>query len=150
MTQLLMLVIPWHIVYYPQTLDRVLRSQVESQDQRHAMASRLVPLAILVSAAILGSPSHSYPQSPQPSPAAENTLLPGILIDSSNVTRYAQILPAAAQAAIRYGLKVRVVPTQRLDWSTGFTKATEKYSVQVGLDQRTTSLTTLREHHFRR
>jgi hypothetical protein len=99
------------------------------------MALRLVPLAILVSAAILGSPSHSYPQSPQPSPAAENTLLPGTLIDSTNATRYAQFLPAAAQAAIPYGLKVRVVPTQRLDWSTGFTKATEKYSGQVGLDQ---------------
>jgi hypothetical protein len=28
-----------------------------------------------------------------------------------------------------------VVPTQRHDWSSGFTKATEKYSGQVGLDQ---------------
>ena len=99
------------------------------------MASRLVPLAILVSAAILGSPSHSYPQAPQsPAPPA-NTLQPGTLIDSSDDARYAQFLPAAAQAAIRHGLKIRVVPTQRLDWSSGFTKATEKYSGQVSLDQ---------------
>jgi hypothetical protein len=34
------------------------------------MASRLVPLAILVSAAILVSPSHSYPQAPQTPPPA--------------------------------------------------------------------------------
>jgi hypothetical protein len=90
------------------------------------MASRLVPLAILVSALFLSWPS--YPQVLPPSPPAANTLLPGTLIDSSNDGQYAQFLPAAAPAAIRHGLKVRVVPTQRLDWSTGFTKAAEKYS----------------------
>ena len=99
------------------------------------MASRLLPFAILVSALILSWPSNSYPQVLPPSPPAANTLLPGTLIDSSNAGRYSQFLPAAAQAAISYGLKVRVVPTQRLDWSTGFAKATEKYSGQVGLDQ---------------
>ena len=74
------------------------------------MASRLLPFAILVSALILSWPSNSYPQVLPPSPPAANTLLPGTLIDSSNAGRYSQFLPAAAQAAISYGLKVRVVP----------------------------------------
>jgi hypothetical protein len=107
---------------------------VESRERRHAMLSRLIALAILVSVAVLSSASRPQAAPPSP-PVGANTLLPGTLIDSGNDARYTQFLPAAVQAAIRYGLKVRVVPTQRLDWSAGFTKATEKYSSQVGLDQ---------------
>jgi hypothetical protein len=63
-----------------------------------------------------------------------SALTPGITIDTNNASIFAQYLPAAAQSAIHHGLKIQVVPTTRLDWSTGFAGATEKYSSQVGLD----------------
>ena len=61
--------------------------------------------------------------------------MPGTVIDANNVAAYVHYLPAAAEAAVRHGLKIQVVPTKRLDWSAGFTQATEKYSSQVGLDK---------------
>ena len=73
-----------------------------------------------------------------PAPAASvspASLAPGTVIDANNLSSYTQYLPAAAQSAIRHGLKIVVVPTRRLDWSAGFTQATEKYSPQVGLDK---------------
>ncbi len=57
----------------------------------------------------------------------------GTVIDSKNVGAYTRFLPAAAESAVRHGFTIRVVPTKRLDWSAGFTQATEKYSSQVGL-----------------
>jgi hypothetical protein len=72
---------------------------------------------------------------PAASPKANSpALAPGTTIDASNVGSYLQYLPVAAQAAINHGLKLQVVPTRRLDWSAGFTEATEKYASQVGLD----------------
>ena len=61
--------------------------------------------------------------------------MPGTVIDVNNVTQYVGYLPVAAQSAVHHGLKIRLVPTKRLDWSAGFTQATEKYSSQVGLDK---------------
>src|SRR5215469_7588834 len=75
-----------------------------------------------------------FAQAPASAPLA-SSLSPGIAIDSNNVASFSQYLPAAADAAVRHGLKIKVVPTKRLDWSTGFTQATEKYSSQVGLDK---------------
>ena len=90
----------------------------------------------VVCAALAGLPlSETFAQSPSttpsPSPAA---LMPGTVIDANNVAKYVQYLPAAAEAAVRHGLKIQVVPARRQDWSAGFTQATEKYSSQVGLD----------------
>jgi hypothetical protein len=59
---------------------------------------------------------------------------PGAVINSANASTYEHFLPPGADLAIKYGLAMRVVPSRRLDWSAGFTTATEKYSGQVGLD----------------
>ena len=59
---------------------------------------------------------------------------PGSVINSANASTYEHFLPPGADLAIKYGLATRVVPSKRLDWSAGFTSATEKYSGQVGLD----------------
>lgn len=67
-------------------------------------------------------------------PTSPSPLAPGTRIDASNVATYSRFLPAAAELAVRHGFSIRVVPTKRLDWSTGFTQATEKYSPQVSLD----------------
>jgi hypothetical protein len=56
-------------------------------------------------------------------------------VDASNVTLYEQFLPAAAKVAIEHGFSMRVVPIQRMDWSSGFAAETEKYSAQAGLDR---------------
>jgi len=96
-------------------------------------------LIAVVTAALLTLSTHdgfaqipSAAASASPSPA---TLMPGTVIDANNIAGYIQYLPAAAEAAVRHGLKIQVVPTKRLDWSAGFTQATEKYSSQVGLDK---------------
>ena len=89
----------------------------------------------LVAAAFLAVAAHpAFAQTPAPSPSP-SALAPGTSIHASNVANYTQYLPAAAEAAVRHGLTIRVIPTKRLDWSTGFTQATEKYSSQVGLDK---------------
>lgn len=59
----------------------------------------------------------------------------GTVINSANVSSYEHFIPPGADLAIKYGLTMRIVPTQRLDWSAGFTAQTEKYSGQVGLDK---------------
>jgi hypothetical protein len=71
--------------------------------------------------AILASPGATPPQ-------------PSTVINPTNASAYSHFLPPGADLATKYGLVMRVVPTKRLDWSTGFTTATEKYSGQVGLD----------------
>ncbi len=59
----------------------------------------------------------------------------GTVINSANASTYEHFLPPGANLAIKYGLTMRIVLTQRLDWSAGFTAETEKYSGQVGLDK---------------
>jgi len=90
---------------------------------------------ILVSMVLMHAGSSRAQSAPTASPKANfPALAPGTTIDASNAGSFLQYLPAAAQAAINHGLKLQVVPTKRLDWSAGFTEATEKYSSQVGLD----------------
>ena len=59
----------------------------------------------------------------------------GVEISKENTASYKRYLPAALQVAIDHGLRVKVAPTKRLEWSEGFKKATEKYSAQVRLDE---------------
>lgn len=86
-------------------------------------------LVLTVAPAALADPA------PTSTPGAqEQTLTPGTVIDSSNAAKFARVLPAAARTAIDHGFKILVKPTERLEWSAGFEKATEKYSPQVTLD----------------
>src|SRR5258708_34119589 len=99
-------------------------------------------LFYLLAPVLLCAPSFGRAQPAQTltSPSSSSTpaasvLRPGTLIDASNVSSFTSYLPAAAALAIRQGFKIRIVPTDRLQWSSGFESATEKYSPQVGLDQ---------------
>jgi|SRR5690242_15648144 len=88
--------------------------------------------------ALAQAPAPSVKASPLPlpaHPAGDAGLAPGTVIGADNAERYEKYLPAAASAALRYGFKIEVTPTQRLQWSTGFQHATEKYSPQVTLDK---------------
>jgi hypothetical protein len=74
---------------------------------------------------------------PLPTPEAFHTSPPnpGTNIDLNNATSYAPFIPPVAELAIDHGFTMRIVPTERLDWSSGFAAETEKYSAQVGLDR---------------
>jgi hypothetical protein len=66
---------------------------------------------------------------------ASSVSAPGTVITSDNASAYAKNLPAAAALAVQHGFKIKVVPTDTLQWSAGFQSATEKYSPQVALDK---------------
>src|SRR5579863_521912 len=68
------------------------------------------------------------------SPAAAAELKPGTVIDADNVDQYARYVPAAAKFAVAHGLRMRILPERRVEWSQGFQHATEKYAAQVTLD----------------
>ena len=95
------------------------------------MSDRELAKTILLTLALILFPAEILANGSSP---ASVTPQAGTVINSSNASTYLHFLPPAADLAMRYGLVVRVVPTKRLDWSTGFTTATEKYSGQVGLD----------------
>jgi len=90
----------------------------------------LALLLLLNFGTTFAQPTGTAAPSPEPS-----VIEPDTVIDANNFASYKQYLPAAAQSAVQHGLKIRVVPTKRLDWSAGFTEATEKFSPQVGLDK---------------
>jgi Protein of unknown function (DUF1329) len=104
------------------------------------MRDLLIVLLILLPASLYAArPAAAVDSSPAASatPATKQPaqLAPGTSITASNVAEFAQYLPAALQSAIRHGFVARVVPTTRIDWSSGFKNATEKYYTQVGLDK---------------
>jgi len=68
------------------------------------------------------------------STSAATSLTPGTIINAQNAGQYASFIPAATMLAIQHGLRLEVQPTHRIQWSSGFQTATEKYSPQVGLD----------------
>ncbi len=106
---------------------------------RRALAAATVFISLAIPMlARAQAPRPSVVASPLASPAhppAPGALAPGTIISAQNADQYANYLPAAANAALRYGFKIEVTPTHRLQWSAGFQHATEKYSPQVGLDK---------------
>lgn len=61
-------------------------------------------------------------------------MTPGAIIDARNAAAYERFLPQAAKFAVEHGFRIRIAPSEHLDWSAGFERATEKYSPQVRLD----------------
>jgi hypothetical protein len=59
---------------------------------------------------------------------------PGAKLTSQDADRPSNQLPAALKLALKRGLRARITPTERLEWSQGFERATEKYAPQVTLD----------------
>ncbi len=99
------------------------------------MVALLVLSASLCVARLAGAVDSSPAASASPAPSTAMQLTPGTAITASNIAKFAQYLPAALQSAIRHGFTARIVPTTRVDWSSGFKIATEKYYTQVRLDQ---------------
>jgi hypothetical protein len=68
------------------------------------------------------------------SPGVVAELKPGTTIGADNVDQYSRYVPAAARFAVAHGLRMRIIPERRVEWSQGFQHATEKYAPQVELD----------------
>jgi hypothetical protein len=85
--------------------------------------------AVWAQPSAIGSPAGSA------SPAeSEATVKPGTIISAGNAAQYERYIPAAAKFALAHGLRMRITPARRIEWSAGFRHATEKYSSQVTLD----------------
>ena len=106
---------------------------------------RIAPVAFISVAVAVLMLSGSFVARAQPtaisSPAAsaspaesEATLKPGTMIGAGNAAEYARYIPAAGKFALAHGFRMRITPQRRVEWSAGFSHATEKYSSQVTLD----------------
>jgi Protein of unknown function (DUF1329) len=100
-----------------------------------AAALAMLMTSAVARAQILSSPAVAAHPTATSSAAATAALAPGTIINTANAPQYASLIPAAAMLAVQHGLRLEVTAPHRIQWSTGFQTATEKYSPQVGLDQ---------------
>src|SRR5258708_9142162 len=59
----------------------------------------------------------------------------GLVIDGDNVDKFAEALNPAMLYARSRGLRIKVAPSDRVEWPAPYQQATEKYSGQVSLDE---------------
>lgn len=91
-------------------------------------------LAAASFALIFAAPLQSRAEQP-PGGTTAHDLKPGAAIGAENASDYSTHLPEAAKFALAHGLRMTLSPARRLEWSTGFKQATERYSAQVRLDE---------------
>ena len=69
-------------------------------------------------------------------PANANPVKPGDFITPDNAASVVNLVSPGNFVLVRQGMEMRIVPTGQLDWPPSYKAATEKYSSQVGLDQK--------------
>jgi uncharacterized protein DUF1329 len=69
------------------------------------------------------------------SPAGNAGLAPGTIVDANNVQGFRQFLNPGMLFAVNHGLKIKVIPAERVDWPQKYQQATEQHAAQVSLDQ---------------
>ncbi len=98
----------------------------------------LAAMALIAAASPAFAGPETAPPAPIASPAAPSSpavlLPPGTIVTAADAGRLSNQLPGAAKSALKLGLRMRITPTERLEWSAGFERATEKYGPQVALD----------------
>src|SRR5579863_6080674 len=67
--------------------------------------------------------------------AGDPGLTPGTVIDRTNVQGFTQFLNPGMIFAVDHGLKIKVLPPERVDWPQQYQQATEQHAAQVSLDQ---------------
>lgn len=105
---------------------------------RSGFPALLAAAVILMFAHAVGAQAAPHPgasASPTPGASAAAALQSGTTIGANNADAYASSIPAAARFALKHGFHIKVVPTERIQWSAGFQHETERYSPQVGLDR---------------
>src|SRR6267378_3901749 len=61
---------------------------------------------------------------------------PGDLITPENASNVAELLSPGNFILVRQGMRMKIAPTQRLEWPPPYKTATEKYSPQVRVNDR--------------
>jgi hypothetical protein len=61
---------------------------------------------------------------------------PGDLIAPENASAVADLVSPGNFILVKQGMRMKIVPPQRLEWPPPYKTATEKYSAQVGLDDK--------------
>ncbi len=59
---------------------------------------------------------------------------PGDVITPDNAAKVADLVSPGNLALVKQGMRMKIVPTGRLDWPPPYKTATEKYSPQVRLN----------------
>ncbi len=70
------------------------------------------------------------------SPCIAGIVQPGTLITPEKADSVADLLSPGNLALVRQGMRIKVVPTERIDWPPPYKSATEKYAAQVRLNER--------------
>jgi hypothetical protein len=64
------------------------------------------------------------------------TVKPGDLITPDNAAMVADLVSPGNFYLVKQGMRMKIVPTQRLEWPPPYKSATEKYAAQVGLNDK--------------
>ena len=85
----------------------------------------LVALTVMLLVAVSGS-----------LPVDAASVKPGDQITPDNAALVADLVSPGNYQLVRQGMRMNIVPTQRLEWPPPYKAATEKYSAQVGLNDK--------------
>jgi Protein of unknown function (DUF1329) len=70
------------------------------------------------------------------SPCNAAIVQPGVVITRDNADSVANLLSPGNLDLVRQGMRIKVVPTEQIEWPPPYKSATEKYSPQVRLNER--------------
>src|SRR6266851_6892683 len=70
------------------------------------------------------------------SPARASSLKPGDLITPDNAALVADLVSPGNFILVKQGMRMNIVPTERLEWPPPYKTATEKYASQVSLNDK--------------
>jgi len=65
--------------------------------------------------------------------AQASGIKPGDVITPDNASQVADLVSPGDYVLVKQGMRMKIVPTGRLEWPPPYKQATEKYSPQVGL-----------------
>ena len=71
-----------------------------------------------------------------PQPGRAQAVKPGDLITPDQASAVADLVSPGNLVLVRQGMRMKIVPTERLEWPPPYKSATEKYSPQVRLDDK--------------
>jgi hypothetical protein len=73
---------------------------------------------------------------------------PGDLITPDNASLVADLVSPGNFALVKQGMRMKIVPSERLEWPPPYKAATEKYAAQVGLNDQGECRTMSRDNRF--
>src|SRR5208282_3917656 len=87
---------------------------------KHALGKKLLSLGVLTGLCLIVA-------------SANATVKPGDVITPTNAAQVRDLVSPGVYYAVTHGMRMNIVPTERVDWPPPYKDATEKYSQQVRL-----------------